>query len=103
MFAPQSWSFIKKYFLPCAGVEKRSRGEGQGSDADVTRSGGDADLDVSQPLMESGEIKVEIDMAVDPLYIPKSELQLYSKLFIRQKVFEVYIVTGTIKSSGLVV
>ena len=81
------------YILPCAGVGERSRGEGQGSDADVTRSGGDADLDVSQPLMESGEIKVEIDMAVDPLYIPKSELQLYSKLFIRQKVFEVYIVT----------
>ena len=53
--------------------------------------------------MESGEIKVEIDMAVDPLYIPKSELQLYSKLFIRQKVFEVYIVTGTRKRSGLVV
>ena len=57
--------------LTSAAVGERSRGEG------------DADLDVSQPLMESGEIKVEIDMAVDPLYIPKPELQIYSKLFIR--------------------
>ena len=57
----------------------------QGSDADfVTRSGGDADLDVSQPEMESGEIKVEMDLAVDPLYVPKTEPQSYSKSFIRQ-------------------
>ena len=29
--------------------------------------------------MESGEIKVEIDVAVDPLYIPKTEPKSYSK------------------------
>ena len=70
------------YFLSFVAKEEWSR-EGQGSDADVvTRSGGDADLDVSQPEMESGEIKVEIDRAVDPFYIPKIEPQSYSKLFI---------------------
>ena len=67
-------------FLTFAGVEEQSRGEGQGSDADVTRSGGDADLDVSQPQMESGEIKVEIDMAVDPFFIPKLERKTQGKL-----------------------
>ena len=70
------------YFLSFVAKEEWSR-EVQGSDADVvTRSGGDADLDVSQPEMESGEIKVEIDRAVDPFYIPKIEPQSYSKLFI---------------------
>ena len=64
-------------------AEEWSRGKGQDSDADVvTRSGGDADLDVSQPEMESGEIKVEIDTAVDPLYIPKTEPQAHSKFFL---------------------
>ena len=63
-----------------AALGEHIRGEGQGSDADVvTRSGGDADLDVSQPEMDSGEIKVEIDVAVDPLYIPKTEPKSYSK------------------------
>ena len=65
-----SWSF--------SAFDEQSRGEGQGSDAD---------LDVSQPQMESGEIKVEIDRAVDPLYIPKYEPQLYSKLFICQNYY----------------
>ena len=35
--------------------------------------GGEAD-------MEGTEIKVEVDRAVDPLYIPKTEPQLLSKL-----------------------
>ena len=66
------------HFLSSAG--DHSRGEGQGSDADiVTRSDGDADLHTSQPEMESGEMKVEMDMAVDPLYFSKPEQQPYSK------------------------
>ena len=62
-------------------VEERSRGEGQGVDADFdTRSGGDADLHMSLHEKETGEIKVEVDMAVDPLCIFKYESQSYSKL-----------------------
>ena len=67
------------YFLSFVAKEEWSR-EGQGSDADVvTRSGGDADLDVSQPEMESGEIRVEINMNVDPLYNSTSEQHPHSK------------------------
>ena len=66
-----------------AALGEHIRGEGQGSDADVvTRSGGDADLDMSQPEMESRQIKVEIDMAVDSFSIQNIESQSYSKLFI---------------------
>ena len=39
--------------------------------------------------MESGEIKVEIDMAVDPFFIPQSELQIYKKILIWQKTLQV--------------
>ena len=34
---------------------------------------GGGEADVSQPQSEGGEIKVEMDRAGDPLYIPKSE------------------------------
>ena len=37
--------------------------------------------------MESGEIKVEVQMAVDPLYNLQNELQSYSKLLAKEYSF----------------
>ena len=64
-------------------VEEGSRGEGQGSGANaLTRNNGE--VDVSQPEMATAEIKIEMDMAVDPFCIHETEPHSCSKLFIRQ-------------------
>ena len=40
---------------------------------------GNCNSETSELEMESAEIKIEIDIAVDPLYFPKSEPQLCGK------------------------